>query len=172
MKRRPGRSAYSKFWTTNREIRSPANAITLPTLSGRVEFRAVSFSYQDEKSSALTGVDLAVEPNQIVALIGETGSGKTSLVNLIPRFYDVTEGAVLVDGVDVRSVDLESLRRRIGIVLQTRRSSSPTQSGPTSSMAGRRPATTRSSPRRRLRRRTSSSSTSPTGTRPSSASAA
>jgi ATP-binding cassette subfamily B protein len=101
------------------EIRSPANAVTLPTLSGRVEFCTVSFRYQGEKSSALTGIDLAVEANQIVALIGQTGSGKTSLVNLIPRFYDVTEGAVLVDGVDVRSVDLESLRRRIGIVLQT-----------------------------------------------------
>ncbi len=93
--------------------------MTLPTLSGRVEFRNVSLRYQDEKSFALTDIDLTVEPNQIVALIGQTGSGKTSLVNLIPRFYDVTEGAVLVDGVDVRSVDLDSLRRQIGIVLQT-----------------------------------------------------
>jgi ATP-binding cassette subfamily B protein len=101
------------------EIRSPADAVMLPTLSGRVEFRAVSFRYPGEKSAALTGIDLAVLPNRIVALIGQTGSGKTSLVNLIPRFYDVTEGAVLVDGVDVRSVDLDSLRRRIGIVLQT-----------------------------------------------------
>ncbi len=101
------------------EIRTPANAVTLPALSGRVEFRAVSFRYEGEESYALTGIDLAVEPNRIVALIGRTGSGKTSLINLIPRFYDVTEGAVLVDGLDVRSVDLESLRRRIGIVLQT-----------------------------------------------------
>ena len=101
------------------EIRSPENPITLPTLSGRVEFRAVSFRYQDEKSDALAGIDLTVEPNQIVALIGQTGSGKTSLVNLIPRFYDVMEGEVLVDGVDVRLVDLPSLRRQIGIVLQT-----------------------------------------------------
>jgi ATP-binding cassette, subfamily B, multidrug efflux pump len=101
------------------EIRSPENAVSLPTLSGRVEFRAVSFRYPDEKSFALAGIDLAVEPNRIIALMGQTGSGKTSLINLIPRFYDVTEGAVLVDGVDVRSADLESLRRRIGIVLQT-----------------------------------------------------
>ncbi len=101
------------------EIRTPGNAVTLPSLSGRVEFRAVSFRYEGEKSYALTGIDLAVEPNRIVALIGRTGSGKTSLINLIPRFYDVTEGAVLVDGLDVRSVNLESLRRRIGIVLQT-----------------------------------------------------
>jgi ATP-binding cassette subfamily B protein len=62
---------------------------------------------------------LKVEPNQIVALIGQTGSGKTSFVNLIPRFYDVTEGCVLVDGVDVRKMDLVTLRRQIGIVLQT-----------------------------------------------------
>ena len=101
------------------EIRSPAAAATLPMLSGRVEFRNVSLRYQDETSFALTDIHLAVEPNQLIALIGQTGSGKTSLVNLIPRFYDVTEGAVLVDGMDVRSLDLVSLRRRIGIVLQT-----------------------------------------------------
>jgi len=101
------------------EIRSPENAVSLPALSGRVEFRAVSFCYEGEKSLALANIDLVVEPNRIVALIGQTGSGKTSLVNLIPRFYDVTEGAVLVDGVDVRALELESLRRRIGIVLQS-----------------------------------------------------
>jgi ABC-type multidrug transport system fused ATPase/permease subunit len=84
-----------------------------------VEFSGVTFCYEGEKSFALTGIDLEVEPNRIVALIGQTGSGKTSLVNLIPRFYDVTEGAVRVDGVDVRRADLDSLRRRIGIVLQT-----------------------------------------------------
>lgn len=104
---------------TEPAIQSPRDAIKLPTLRGRVEFRHVSLRYQDEKSVALTDIDLTVEPNQIVALIGQTGSGKTSLVNLIPRFYDVTEGAVLVDGHDVRAVDLESLRRQIGIVLQT-----------------------------------------------------
>ncbi len=101
------------------EIRSPATAAIPPTLSGRVEFRNVSLRYQDETSFALNDINLTVEPNQIVALIGQTGSGKTSLVNLIPRFYDVTEGAMLVDGMDVRSMNLDSLRRRIGIVLQT-----------------------------------------------------
>jgi len=93
--------------------------VVLPELRGRVEFSNVSFRYEGEKRFALTGIDLEVEPNRIVALIGQTGSGKTSLVNLIPRFYDVTEGAVKVDGVDVRRADLDSLRRRIGIVLQT-----------------------------------------------------
>jgi ATP-binding cassette subfamily B protein len=101
------------------EIQSPQGAIELGTLSGRVEFRNVSLCYQDEKIDALSDIELTVEPNQLIALIGQTGSGKTSLVNLIPRFYDVTDGAVLVSGVDVRQVELVSLRRQIGIVLQT-----------------------------------------------------
>lgn len=101
------------------EIQSPPNAVILPPLSGRVDFENVSLRYKDEKSTALEGISVSVQPNQVVALIGQTGSGKTSLVNLIPRFYDVTEGAVRVDGVDVRQVDLVSLRRQIGIVLQT-----------------------------------------------------
>ena len=100
-------------------IQSPAGALTLPGLRGQVEFLGASLKYQDEKTASLTGISLLVEPNQIVALIGPTGSGKTSLVSLIPRFYDVTEGEVRVDGQDVRRLDLTSLRRRIGIVLQT-----------------------------------------------------
>lgn len=85
----------------------------------RVVFEHVSFRYQGEAVRALENIQLTVEPNQIVALIGATGSGKTSLVNLIPRFYDVTSGSVKVNGVDVRDLDLVTLRRKIGIVLQT-----------------------------------------------------
>jgi ATP-binding cassette subfamily B protein len=81
--------------------------------------RLVGVQVAVESTSSLRGISLKVEPNQLVALIGPTGSGKTSFVNLIPRFYDVTEGEVCVDGEDVRSVDLISLRRQIGIVLQT-----------------------------------------------------
>ena len=86
-----------------------------------VEVRDLSHVYagRDGAVPALQDIDLQVEPNQVVALIGTTGSGKTSLVNLIPRFYDVTRGAVRVDGYDVRQVELTSLRRQIGIVLQT-----------------------------------------------------
>jgi ATP-binding cassette subfamily B protein len=101
------------------EIHSPDGAETLGTLRGGVEFRNVSLRYQDEKMTALADINLTVEPNQLIALIGQTGSGKTSLVNLMPRFYDVSEGAVLVDGLDVRRAELVSLRRQIGIVLQT-----------------------------------------------------
>ncbi len=100
-------------------IVAPKNAIILPPISGQVTFRNVSFHYRDDSIPALQGISLEVAPNQIVALIGATGSGKTTLVNLMPRFYDVSAGAVLVDGYDVRQVDLVSLRRQIGIVLQT-----------------------------------------------------
>ena len=101
------------------EIQSPPGAFKLSTLTGEVEFQNVSLKYQDEKKDSLLDVNVRVAKNQIVALIGATGSGKTSLINLIPRFYDVSDGAVLVDGQDVRCVDLTSLRRQIGIVLQT-----------------------------------------------------
>lgn len=101
------------------EIQPHPGARELPALTGRVEFRDVCFRYEGEGTVALQDITLGVEPNQVVALIGPTGSGKTSLVNLIPRFYDVTEGAVVVDGFDVREVELSSLRKQIGIVLQT-----------------------------------------------------
>ena len=101
------------------EIQSPNEAVVLPLLSGQVDFEQVDFNYQGETARALAGISVAIKPNQLIALIGPTGSGKTSLVNLIPRFYDVAHGQVLVDGVDVRQVELVSLRKQIGIVLQT-----------------------------------------------------
>ena len=104
---------------TKPAIESPARAPRLESLRGEVEFRDVALKYQDEGAHSLSDINLQVEPNQLVALIGPTGSGKTSLVNLIPRFYDVTKGSVLVDGVDVREMDLVALRKQIGIVLQT-----------------------------------------------------
>jgi ABC-type multidrug transport system fused ATPase/permease subunit len=104
---------------TEPAIRSKEDARVLPGLKGEVEFKDVSLKYQDEKIASLSNLDLKVEQNRIVALIGPTGSGKTSLVNLIPRFYDVSDGQVLVDGYNVRDLELASLRRQIGIVLQT-----------------------------------------------------
>ena len=104
---------------THPEIESPPEAILPGVLRGEVEFRSVTLKYLDEKRRSLSGINLHVPPNQLVALIGTTGSGKSSLVNLIPRFYDVSDGAVLVDGVDVRHYDLVGLRRQIGLVLQT-----------------------------------------------------
>jgi ATP-binding cassette subfamily B protein len=104
---------------TEPAIQSAANAVKVEPLRGEVEFREVGLRYKDEKTASLNGINVQVEPNRLVALIGQTGSGKTSFVNLIPRFYDVTEGSVFIDGVDVREMDLVTLRRQIGIVLQT-----------------------------------------------------
>jgi len=104
---------------TQPEIASPPDAVRLPTLTGQVQFDHVDFAYHGETARALQDIHLTVPPNQVVALIGPTGSGKSSLVHLVPRFYDVAAGAVRVDGQDVRQVDLTSLRRQIGIVLQT-----------------------------------------------------
>ena len=93
----------------------------LPAPMGRVEFRDVSFRYgaSGGGDDVLSHISFTAEPGQFLAIVGGTGTGKSSLVNLIPRFYDVTGGAVLVDGVDVRDYPLEELRQRIGMVLQT-----------------------------------------------------
>jgi ABC-type multidrug transport system fused ATPase/permease subunit len=101
------------------EIRTRPGALVLPPLQGRVTFDRVSFHYRGENAPALHDLDLEAQPNQVIALVGPTGSGKTSLINLIPRFYDISKGRVMVDGYDVREVDLKSLRNQIGIVLQT-----------------------------------------------------
>jgi len=85
---------------------------------GRIEFQDVSFSYPGSGRVVLDHINLAIQPGETVAIMGATGCGKTSLVNLIPRFYDVTEGRVLVDGVDVREYELTSLRGKIAIALQ------------------------------------------------------
>jgi ABC-type multidrug transport system fused ATPase/permease subunit len=105
------------FEVLDREPRltSPPGAPPLPDGSGHVEFRGVSFSYDDE-APVLSDVDLDVPAGRTVALVGATGSGKTTLASLVLRLYDVTEGAVLVDGTDVRDVDLASLRHQVALV--------------------------------------------------------
>ena len=100
------------------EVHDAPGAVALPQVTGRVEFRDVCFRYPGTDRDVLHDVSFTVEPGQTVALLGATGSGKSTLVNLLPRFYDVTAGSVLVDGHDVRTVTLESLRRQIGVVLQ------------------------------------------------------
>jgi ABC-type multidrug transport system fused ATPase/permease subunit len=96
-------------------VTAQPDAPALPPGAGRVELRGVTFGY-DGGEPVLRDIDLDVEPGRTVALVGPTGSGKTTLVMLIPRLYDVDAGAVLVDGVDVRSVDPASLRREVAVV--------------------------------------------------------
>lgn len=102
-------------------VQDKPESASLPAPQGRVEFQDVSFKYAAAGSGddVLSHISFTVEPGRFVAIVGGTGTGKSSLVNLIPRFYDVTGGSVLVDGVDVRNYPLEELRSRIGMVLQT-----------------------------------------------------
>ncbi len=102
---------------TPNPIQEKPDAIELQEVRGEVTFEKVSFGYH-EGQEVLRGVTFTARPGQTVALVGPTGSGKSTIINLVPRFYDPTEGRVLVDGIDVRDVTLQSLRRQIGIVLQ------------------------------------------------------
>ncbi|HHV78408.1 MAG TPA: ABC transporter ATP-binding protein [Firmicutes bacterium] len=99
------------------EIKDAPDAVELPQVRGHIVFEHVSFGY-DPSRPVLKDIDLEVLPGQKVAILGTTGSGKTSLVQLIPRFYDVTSGRLLIDGYDVRKVKLESLRKQIALVSQ------------------------------------------------------
>lgn len=98
-------------------LENAPDAKPMPAIQGQVEFANVFASYKKDES-VLNGVSFTAEPGQTIAIVGPTGAGKTTMINLIPRFYDVTGGAVLIDGTDVRYVTLESLRSQIGIVLQ------------------------------------------------------
>ena len=100
------------------EVHDKPGAVALPPIEGRVAFDHVSFRYAGSTQDTLTDVSFAVEPGRTVAIMGPTGAGKSSIINLIPRFYDASQGQVLVDGHDVRGVTVESLRSQIGIVLQ------------------------------------------------------
>jgi ATP-binding cassette subfamily B protein len=102
---------------TRPEITSKPGALAPERIEGRVEFRDVSFSYDGTKP-VLRHVSLAVEPGQMVGLCGHSGAGKSTFVNLISRFFDVSDGALLIDGVDVRDYDLAWLRSHVGVVLQ------------------------------------------------------
>lgn len=100
------------------DVEDKPGAVALPPVQGRVAFENVTFRYFGSGDPVLSDVSFVAEPGQTVALLGATGSGKTTIINLIPRFYDPSEGRVLIDGHDLRDVTLESLRSQIGIVLQ------------------------------------------------------
>jgi ATP-binding cassette, subfamily B, bacterial MsbA len=101
------------------EVSEVPDAKPLPAFRDTIEFRDVVFQYEDGHGrNTLRGVTLSVRAGQMIAIVGRSGAGKTTLVNLLPRFYDVTSGAILIDGIDIRQVTLKSLREQIGIVTQ------------------------------------------------------
>jgi len=99
------------------EIVDAADAVPMPQIAGRIEFRNVTFGYDGTKP-VLSDVSFTVEPRELIGLVGHSGAGKSTTINLISRFFDVNDGAILIDGVDVRKIRYEDLRRQIGIVLQ------------------------------------------------------
>lgn len=99
------------------DVKDRPDAIQLPPLKGEVRFENVSFEYIKDKL-VLENINLTVQPGETIAILGATGSGKSTMIYLLPRFYDVTSGRVLIDGYDVREVALKSLRKQIGISLQ------------------------------------------------------
>ena len=100
------------------EVLERPDAAPLPRFTRTIEFRDVSFEYEDARRPILRNVAFTVRAGQMIAVVGRSGAGKTTLVNLLPRFYDVSGGAILIDGVDIRDVTLASLRGQIGIVTQ------------------------------------------------------
>lgn len=100
------------------EVQEKPDASQLPGVSGEVRFENVSFRYVGGEEDVLSSISFTAEAGQTVAILGQTGSGKSSIINLIPRFYDVTSGSVKIDGHDVRDVTIDSLRTQVGIVLQ------------------------------------------------------
>jgi ATP-binding cassette subfamily B protein len=122
-------ASAKRIWTVlsaAEEVVDRPDAKEMPAIKGRVEFKNVSFSYRAKAENGdikhgdpvLKNINFSVEPGETVAILGATGSGKTSLVNLISRLYEVTQGEVLIDGIDVRNVTQESLQSQIGIALQ------------------------------------------------------
>ena len=103
---------------THSEVAQRPDAAPLPRFARAVEFRDVSFAYDGAEAATLRGVTLSVQVGQMLAIVGRSGAGKTTLVNLLPRFYDVTGGCIALDGHDLRAVTLASLRSQIGIVTQ------------------------------------------------------
>ncbi len=107
-----------KILDTDADIKEPKNPVSLPdNINGSVEFKDVWFAYED-KEWVLKDINIDIEPGQTVALVGATGAGKTSIINLISRFYDIQQGEILIDGVNIQNIKKNELREKIGVVLQ------------------------------------------------------
>lgn len=116
-----GMSGFERFlelMDSQPQIKDAQDAVALGEVKGEIQFRQVGFQYGEGAEDVLTNVDLKIEPGQTVAIVGPSGGGKTTMARLIPRFYDVTEGEILLDGMNIKGIKLAELRSNIGIVQQ------------------------------------------------------
>lgn len=116
-----GMSGFNRFYEileVEPDITDKPGAITFEDVKGTIEFKNVAFKYNDAKEDVFSNINLKVEAGEYIALVGSSGVGKTTMCSLIPRFYEVSEGVITIDGVDIRDVKLKSLRKNIGIVQQ------------------------------------------------------
>ena len=112
-----GFTRYTQFLDTEPDIRDREDAREVGRLAGDIEYRAVGFGYSAERP-VFGGLDLSVRAGETIAFVGPSGAGKTTICSLLPRFYEVTGGAISIDGIDIRDMTLKSLRSNIGIVQQ------------------------------------------------------
>ena len=113
-----GIERFCEIMDVDPDIKDSPDAVELSDVKGKVEFKNVSFRYESENDNVISNMSLCVEAGESIALVGPSGGGKTTMCSLIPRFYDVSEGSILIDGKDIKSVTLDSLRDSIGVVAQ------------------------------------------------------
>ena len=113
-----GFERFTEIMDIEPDIVDKDDAVELDNVKGHIEFRNVSFSYNNGEGTVLTDLNLNIEPGKTVALVGPSGAGKTTLCHLIPRFYDIKTGEILLDGIDIKDIKLKSLRKNIGLVQQ------------------------------------------------------
>ena len=113
-----GIERFTEIMDQDIEIFDDEDAVDLENVKGKIEIKNVSFKYNNNNENVLNNISFTINPGQKVALVGPSGGGKTTLCNLIPRFYDVEDGEILVEGIDVRKIKLQSLRSNIGMVQQ------------------------------------------------------
>ena len=113
-----GFERFQDIMNIKSNIEDKEGAIEIKDVRGKIEFKDVTFSYNNEEGTVLTDLDISIDPGKTVALVGPSGAGKTTLCHLIPRFYEITEGEILLDGIDIRDIKIKSLRKNIGLVQQ------------------------------------------------------
>lgn len=113
-----GFQRFMEIMNLKPDIENKPNAMFLDKLSGEIEFRNVCFRYEEHLNDVLQNMSIHIYPGEYIALVGPSGAGKTTFCSLIPRFYDVTDGEILLDGMNVRDIDLQTLRKNMGIVQQ------------------------------------------------------